>query len=440
MFLASRGICQKQGARRILVQTDVLVTKMFGQYLSISPPKPQYEVADVFRLFLEDYREKYKTTYRQEEVIWAILACRTPGMGGVVNQCEACGAVQFVFRSCGDSHCPKCGKYRKAEWVVRQKKLELPIPYFHVTFTTDHALNELVAANQQVMLDAIFWAVSKTLQEFGQKKWGVQLGITATLHTWGQTMIPHVHIHCIVTGGGLSQDGQRFERSGEKYLFDVVALSARYRERLCRKIKRLYRAGKVKLEGRAAELDVEPLVKEMREKKWEMFIKGFEQVEKLYEYLSRYVHQVAISNQRIVAIDRREKSVTFVYKDNKDGGQEKEMRLAGTEFIRRFLWHVLPRGFRRIRHYGLHHSGCRRKLSRARALLGQETELPEPEELSLREWLEALLGEDILNKCPHCGQQTMVKRGMYDSFNFLQLLLVNLAILATPKRVSVTAG
>ena len=413
---------------------------MFGQYLSISPPRPQYEVADVLRLWIADYRAKYKTTYRQEEVIRAILACRTPGMGGVVNQCEACGAVQFVFRSCGDSHCPKCGKYRKAEWVIRQQKLELPIPYFHVTFTTDHAINGLIPANQQVMLDALFWAVSKTLQEFARKQWGVQVGITAVLHTWGQTMIPHVHLHCIVTGGGLSQDGQRFEQSGETYLFDVVALSARYRERLCRKIKRLYRAGKLKLVGPAAEMDVEQIVKEIRAKKWEVFIKGFEKVEKLYEYLSRYVHQVAISNHRILHIDRREKSVTFVYKDNKDGGQEKEMTLAGTEFIWRFLWHVLPRGFRRIRHYGLHHSSCRSKLSTARRLLGEPAEIPEPEELSLRQWLEELLGQDILNKCPHCGQQTMFRQGVYDSFNFLQLLIISLAVLATPKREPVPAG
>jgi hypothetical protein len=316
----------------------------------------------------------------------------------------------------------------------------LPIPYFHVTFTTDHALNRLIENNQQVMLDTLFWAVSQTIKEYGEKELGGQVGVTAVLHTWGQTMIPHVHIHCIVTGGGLSQDGQRFEQSGETYLFDVVALSARYRERLCRKIKRLYRAGKLKLVGPAAEMDVEQIAKEIRAKKWEVFIKGFEKVEKLYEYLSRYVHQVAISNHRILHIDRREKSVTFVYKDNKDGGQEKEMILAGTEFIWRFLWHVLPRGFRRIRHYGLHHSSCRSKLSTARRLLGEPAEIPETEELSLRQWLEELLGEDILNKCPHCGQQTMFRQGVYDSFNFLQLLIISLAVLATPKRMSATVG
>ncbi len=176
------------------------------------------------------------------------------------------------------------------------------------------------------------------------------------------------------------------------------------------------------------------MVKEMLAKKWEVFIKPFEKVENLYQYLSRYVHQVAISNHRILNIDRQEKTVTFRYKDNKDGGQEKEMTLTAETFIGRFLWHVLPSGFRRIRHYGLHHSSCRKKLSRVRELLGLEAEIPEVEELSLRVWLEELFGEDILNKCAHCGGHNMSRRGQYDSFNPAQLELINFAILNTAKR------
>jgi len=359
-------------------------------------------------------------------------------MGGVVNQCEECGAVQFVFRSCGDSHCPKCGKFRKAEWVARQEVLVLPIPYFHITFTTDHALNKLIAANQKVMLDALFWAVSKTLKEFGQTYLGGQLGITAVLHTWGQSLIPHVHLHCIVTGGALSKDGCQFRQSQATYLFDVVELSARYRDRLCRKIRRLYRQGQLKLVGPAAEIEVEPVVAQMQAKKWEVFLKAFEQVEHLYGYLSRYVHQVAISNSRILNIDRRRKRVTFVYKDNKAGGQEKEMTLEADKFIGRFLWHVLPRGFWRIRHYGLHHGSCRQRLSQARALLGLEAQVPEAEELSLRQWLAELLGEDRLNTCPQCGQQTMFRHSQYQEFSVLQLLVISLAGLLSFNRQPVT--
>ncbi len=186
--------------------------------------------------------------------------------------------------------------------------------------------------------------------------------------------------------------------------------------------------------GAAAEVDVEQMVAEMLAKNWEVYIKAFDEVEKIYEYLSRYVHQVAISNYRILDIDRRQKTVTFKYKDNKDGGQEKKMTLKAEDFIWRFLWHVLPRGFWRIRHYGLHHSSCRKKLSKARELLGLEAEIPEVEELSLRMWLEELFGEDILNKCPHCGGQNMFRRDQYEEFNFLQLLLISLASLATAKR------
>ena len=397
---------------------------MFGNFISISPPKASYEVADVFRLDIDEYRQKNRTSWRQEEVIRAIMACRTPQMGGLLNECEKCGAVQFVFRSCGDSHCPKCGKFRKAEWVAKQEKLVLPIPYFHVTFTTDHALNRLIENNQRVMLDTLFWAVSQTIKEYGKKELGGQVGVTAVLHTWGQTMIPHVHIHCIVTGGALRKDGKRFEKSQAKYLFEAVALSASYRDRLCRRIKRLAKGGKLK--GNKA--GILELVAEIKAKSWEVFIKAFEEVEHLYQYLSRYVHQVAISNQRIIDIDRQAKTVTFRYKDNKDGGQEKKMSVSAETFIRRFLWHVLPRGFRRIRHYGLHHSSCRKKLEQARGLLGLERKLPEEEELSLQSWLAEILGEDVFNRCPHCGEQSMFRRGRYDDFSFVQQLIIVLAM------------
>ena len=407
---------------------------MSDNFFTISPPKPMYEVADVFNLFMDDYRQLYTPSYRQEEVIRAIMACRTPEMGGVVNQCDDCAAVQFVFKSCGDSHCPKCGKFRKAEWVARQEILELPVPYFHVTFTTDHALNVLIPANQKVMLDSIIWAASVTLQKFAKQYLGGQIGFTIVLHTWGQTMIPHVHVHCIVPGGALSKDGQTFRQSGKSYLFHAKKLSAQFRNRLCRRIKKLNKREKLKLVGAAAEVNVGQMVKEMLAKKWEVFIQAFEEVENLYTYLSRYVHQVAISNHRILKIDRQAKTVTFRYKNNKNGGQEEEMTLPANTFIGRFLWHVLPRQFHRIRHFGLHSGGCRKKLSRVRELLGLDKAIPAVEKLSLRMWLEELFGEDVLNKCPHCGGHNMSRRNQYDSFNPAQMEVINFAILNTAKR------
>jgi hypothetical protein len=408
-------------------------------FFSVSPPPQKYEVADVLRLFPDKYRRKYRTTSRIEEVIRDILRCRTPAAGGVVNQCDECGAVQFVFKSCGNGFCPKCGKFRKAEWVARQEILVLPAPYFHVTFTTDHAINVLLPGNRKVILDALFWAVSTTLKEFGEKYLGGQPGFTLVLHTWGQTMNFHVHIHCIIPGIALSKDGERIARSGQKYLFDAKKLSAGFRDRFCRKIRRMYRKGELKLVGAAAEVDVEQMVKEMMGKNWEVYIKAFESAEKVLEYLSRYVHQVAISNYRIVNIDRRKGKVSFKYKDNRDGGKEKEMTLDGVEFIRRFLWHILPKGFWRFRHYGLHHGSCRKKLSKVRELLGLVAEVPEAEKLTLREWLEELTGEDILHKCPVCGGQ-MSKRGEYEEFAWWQLLLIAWAYLSTQRREGAIAA
>jgi len=302
----------------------------------------------------------------------------------------------------------------------------LPIPYFHVTFTTDHAINALVPANQKVIYDALFWAVSETLKWFGKKYLGGTLGITAVLHTWGQQLDPHVHIHCIVTGGALSEDGRQFRRSGGAYLFDVVELSARFRDRLCRKLQRLGRTGKLKLVGAVAELDVVKLAAEMMAKKWEVFAKPFADPQLVYEYLSRYVHQVAISNYRIVKIAGGQ--VHFEYHDNKDGGKKKVRPLDGVEFLRRFLRHVLPENFVHIRHYGLHQSnGRKEKLPQARELLGLERAVPAVKELELKEWLKEILGEEAVDRCPHCGAVgTMFKRSEFEQLNWLQLVLFTL--------------
>jgi hypothetical protein len=163
--------------------------------------KQAVEVGDIFRQYGTAYREKYPVTPQQARVLSALSACRTAKLGGYVEECNVCGAVQICYCSCRDRHCPKCEKFRRAQWIENQKVVLLPIPYFHITFTTDHALNPLIPANQAVIYDALFWAVSKTLQDFAKKGLGGELGFTAVLHTWGQKMDPHVHLHCIVTGG-----------------------------------------------------------------------------------------------------------------------------------------------------------------------------------------------------------------------------------------------
>jgi hypothetical protein len=390
-------------------------------------------VADVLRLWEADYRAQYPVTWEQARVLGALKACRTAKLGGTVYQCSACGAVQIAYCSCRDRHCPKCGKFKKAEWLERQKVLRLPIPYFHVTFTTDHAINKLVVANRRVIYDVLFWAVGETLRRFGQKYLGGSLGFTAVLHTWGQRLFPHVHIHCIVTGGALSKDGQRWQASRPKFLFPAEDFSAAYRDRFCRKLRRLYRAGELKLVGQCADLDVLAMIAEMEAKAWAVHLRPFEGPEPVQEYLSRYVHQVAISNHRIVDIDRSKGTVSFSYYDNQIEGEEKKDKekvetVSGVEFIRRFLWHVLPKRFVRIRHFGLHNSSARSlRLPQARALLGLAPAVPKAEPLSLRGWLIEAVGIEEIDRCPHCGTEaTLFKRGEFEGINWLHLCLMGL--------------
>jgi hypothetical protein len=410
-----------------------------SKLITVRTTKQQFEVADVIRQFEKHYRQRYPVTREQARVMQALKLCRTAELGGHIYECNECGALQFAYHSCRDRHCPKCCKFKKAQWIERQKPLLLPIPYFHITFTIDHALNPLIVANRRVIYDALFWAVSETLKRFGQQYLGGTLGFTAVLHTWGQQLDPHPHIHCIVTGGALSDDQRRWHKSSKNYLFDVVKLSAAYRDRFCRKIKRLYNTGKLKLVGQAANIDVEALVAHMRAKKWEVFAKPFDKPELVYDYLSRYVHQVALSNYRLLKIAKGR--VHFSYKDNKAGGKEKICVLDGVQFLRRFLWHVLPDEFRHIRHFGLHHSyHRRRKLKLARKLLGLDPEPPPVEKLDLKQWLADILGAELIERCPNCGaENSFAKRAEFRQLNWLQLFifsLLGLSLIGTVKHRS----
>jgi hypothetical protein len=214
-------------------------------------------VADIFREHWDEYRLNHAVTPEQARVAGALMACRTPQLGGRIDQCNECGALVFRFNSCRDRHCNQCQKYERAKWVEKQKVIQLPIPYFHVVFTTDHGLNPLFRQNKAVLYDLLFQTVSEVLQEKAGEELGCELGITAVLHSWGQTMEEHIHLHTIVTGGGLSLDGRRWVKpKGREYLVEVVELSAAYRNKLLGGIERLYRQGKLTLVGEAAEVDV----------------------------------------------------------------------------------------------------------------------------------------------------------------------------------------
>jgi hypothetical protein len=338
----------------------------------------------------------------------------------------------FRYNSCRDRHCNQCQKYEWAKWVEKQKVIQLPIPYFHIVFTTDHALNALFRQNKRVLYDLLFHVVCEVLQQKAREELGGELGITATLHTWGQPLEEHIHIHTIVTGGGLALDGRRWVRpKSPAYLVDVVVLSAAYRDELLRRIEKLYRDEKLSLAGAAAG-EVASLLAELRAKKWEVFSKPFDNPAAVTEYLSRYVHQVAIANYRLESLANGQDQ--FRYYDNRERaevgekGKEKVLTLTGEEFIRRFLLHILPPDLKRIRYAGLHSSSARQeKLPRCRSLLGLPAELPEVKALSLLEWLAEVLGEEQVDRCPHCGTVgSLCKRAEFERLPWLVALLLSL--------------
>ncbi len=397
-----------------------------AHYIHVRGAHTEYEVADVFRKYGDEYRRTHAVTAEQARVMGALVACRTRALGEQIYECQTCGAVEFAYCSCRDRHCPKCQKFARAQWVEAQKVYLLPIPYFHVVFTTDHAINAWVAANRAAIYNLLFATAAAVLQAFAARELGGELGFTVVLHTWGQTLLQHIHVHCIVTGGALSFDGRRRVRCAPNYLFDIVAVSAAFRDAFCAGLVRLAEEGKlvgVEVgEREAVATSVKARVEEMRGKKWEVFAKPFEKPEAVIEYLSRYVHAVAISNHRITNIGGGQ--VSFTYHDNPDGGKQKEMTLPGVEFIRRFLLHVLPERFVRVRYYGLHHSAARKsKLPRARALLGLPPELPKVTKLVLAAWLETVVGED-LHRCRWRGAWgTLSYRGEVGEMPRLRLWL-----------------
>jgi hypothetical protein len=411
---------------------------MSGAYISYRSSASELTVADIFREYWADYRQKYPVTPQQAKVVGSIMACRTPQLGGRLDQCSECGAWVFRFNSCRDRHCNQCQKYERAKWVEKQKVMLLPIRYFHLVFTTDHALNPLIRANPKAFYDLLFHTVRDVLKQFAKECLGCELGITATLHTWGQKLDEHVHIHCIVTGGGLSLDRRRWVwPKNRRFLFDVVELSARYRDELLGRIERACQAGKWAI---PAGLEVGEMLAALRAKKWEVFIKPFDDPQAVYEYLSRYVHQVAISNYRLLKLE--DGQVTFEYYENKERaevggkGKKKKLTLPVDEFIRRWLSHVLPKGFQRIRYYGLHDSSARaEKLPRSRALLGLDPALPEVEALSLQEWLAEILGDEM-DQCPHCGAKgSLFERSSFEQLPWLVGII--LALFGQPTRQGV---
>ena len=379
--------------------------------------KPSLEVADIFRVFGPAYRKAHQMPLRHHRVMRAIEICRTAELGGHLDQCDHCAAVRISYNSCRNRHCPKCQSLAKERWLEARGKDLLPTSYFHVVFTLPEGLRPLALRNQKVLYNLLFKAVSETLTELAQdsKHLGAEIGFMAILHTWSQTLIDHPHLHCLVTGGGLSLDQKRWVCSKKDFLIPVQVLSSLFRGKFLDGLKKLYTAGELKFPGQIEVLKEAPAFKRfltnLYQQAWVVYCKPpLKHPEKVMDYLGRYTHRVALSNDRLVKLEGNQ--VTFRWRDSADNNKIKWLTLETFEFIRRFLLHVLPEQFVKIRYYGiLSHRSRKGKLLRCKMLLGVVTS-EKPEQVSKETW------EDLFTRitgidpriCPHCGKGKMIQR------------------------------
>jgi hypothetical protein len=356
-------------------------------------------LGEVLRVGMPAYARAHRLPAHHWKALNALQVCRTPLLGGHQYECGHCRRACFAPHGCGNRHCPSCQGINSVRWLAAQASLLLPVPYFHVVFTLPHALNPLIGQNQRPLYNLLFASAAETLLSFGRHNLGAQLGVTAVLHTWSQTLLDHYHLHCIVSGGGPALDESQWVSSRSDYLFDVAALSTVFRAKFCEGLQALYAAGQLQFAGQLAALGTQPefqaLMRQATAKGWVVYCKRpFAGPEQVLAYLSRYTHRVGMSNRRLLGLDRAAGTVSFDYKDYADNARHKTMTLSLEEFIRRLRLHLLPPGFVKIRHYGLlANRGRRQRLAQARVLLGPDQAAPAPLALKPR----------TLPVCPHCG-------------------------------------
>jgi hypothetical protein len=382
-------------------------------------------MARIFRAGGEAFRRSHVLSAQQVKAMRAIESCRTVVLGGHVDVCESCGYMAISYNSCRNRHCSKCQSLSQARWIEERKARILPTPYFHVVFTLPHSLRPLAQRAPREVYDLLFEAASKTLLDLGRdpKRLGAQLGITAVLHTWTRQLELHPHVHCIVTGGGLSPEGDRWVPAPgkDRYLFPVKVLSRLFRGKFLDGLARLFEAGElgIRPDDELERSRFEALKKRLYGHDWVVYAKRpFAGAEHVYRYLGRYTHRVGISNQRLR--DITDETVTFGTKDGKT------VTLSHDEFLRRFLLHILPPRFVKIRHFGLMAScNATTKLETARTLLvaqgAPQVDHAPSAAASWQDFYERLTGVD-LKKCPRCGGR-MVRHELTDFPDLLRALL-----------------
>lgn len=380
-------------------------------------PRPVLEVADVFRQYGRAFRQEHSTSMScgQFRVMQAIEVCRTAALGGHVQQCDRCNHRTISYNSCANRHCPKCQSLARAHWLEDRRSELLPVEYFHVVFTIPEQIASVALQNKALVYNILFRAASETLRRIAAdpKRLGAEIGFLAVLHTWGQNLHHHPHLHCVLPGGGLSSDGRRWVSCRKRFFLPVKVLGRLFRRLFCDYLQQAFQSKKLKFFGRLAKLsDPQAFalwLHSARHMRWVVYAKPpFGGPAQVLDYLGRYTHRVAISNNRILAISNGH--VTFQYKDYKDAGTSKTMTLTANEFIRRFLLHVLPQGFVRIRHFGfLANRHRKQKLDLCRRLLevtaaGYLPTLP----ADYKTCYQLLTGQS-LDLCPQCRQGHMIR-------------------------------
>jgi len=347
--------------------------------------RPRFEVADVLRKHGDAFLDRHGDglSFGQRRVIRALTECRTAVLGGHVEECDRCGHQEVAYNSCRNRHCPKCRATAAAQWIEARESELLPVGYFHVVFTLPVTIGPVALQNQRIVYDILFRAAAETLQEIAAdpKHLGADIGFLAVLHTWGQNLQHHPHVHCVVPGGGLSPDGTRWIACRPRFFLPVRVLSRLFKGKFLALLRGAFERGKLSFHGTLAALAnagaFRHALAAAAQAEWVVYAKPpFGGPLQVLRYLARYTHRVAISNHRLIALEGDE--VEFLWKDYANGSKRTTMRLKAVEFIRRFLLHVLPSRFVRLRHYGLlANRVCREKLGLCRALLDLAA-TPEP--------------------------------------------------------------
>jgi hypothetical protein len=375
-------------------------------------PGVLYTLGGILRTFADTVLPQLHLGARVRRVLGLLAACGTPQLGFTLYECPHCHGRHGVARSCGDRHCPRCLAAKSRHWLTQQTRSLLPTTYYHCVFTLPEDLNALVLLNPTRLYPLLFDSAAQSLLQFGRNRLHGNLGISAVLHTWGQQLNFHPHLHCIVTGGALSSDGQQWRAPKQrKFLFPVKALGALFRGKFLDALKGLLATDQLRLSDPSM---ANPQVRQrwfskLYAQKWVVYAKRpFGGPEQVLNYLANYTHRVALSNRRIVAVDEQAQTVTFTWRDYRHGGKVKPLTLSAHEFLRRFIHHILPAGLVRIRHYGILGNNRRqRDIARARALLERRRQKAAPQLPKLKP-LEPM-------PCPHCGRSGLRWIGFIDA-------------------------